>query len=504
METLGIERRRAGGAGAASPAIALSGLRRDYGEAVALREVSVELATGETLVVLGPNGAGKTTLLRILAGLLRPTAGAVEVLGCALPREAWRLRGRLGFLGHEPLLYRELTGAENLRFHARLLGLEADGEERIEGLLELVGLRARAGDRVAELSAGTVQRLAVCRAVLHEPELLLLDEPLSHLDPGLVEALGPLIGAAPGRSRVLVTHDVERGLQEADRVLALRRDGSPGYAGPAGSVDEAELRRIYTEPPPGHGGPVRHVSPPSTPDPAGHAPPPAPRPGASDRTAALTILAKDLRVELRTLQSVPAMVLFAVTTFVIFRFALDRTSLDGSLAAGVLLVTVLFAAILAINRLFVAEREQGGFEAIRLAPVDGTALFLAKAASLVVYLAVLELVAVPIFAVFFLDSAAGLAPLVGVLVLLDLGLAATGTLISTMATNSRARDLLTPLILLPLLVPLMIAAAGAAEPLLAVDGPSQEDLGSWMAVLALYDLIFLLVGYAVFDFLLED
>jgi len=217
-----------------------------------------------------------------------------------------------------------------------------------------------------------------------------------------------------------------------------------------------------------------------------------------------TVLAKDLRVELRTLQSVPAMLLFATTIFVIFRFGLDRTRLDGALAAGVLLVTILFAALLAINRIFVAEREQGGFEAIRLAPADGTALFFAKAAALLVYLVVLEAFALPVFWLFFLDSGSGLVPLLPVLLLLDAALAVTGALISPMATNSRARDLIGPLILLPLLVPAMIAAAGAGQHLLAAGGPSYEQYGTWLAVLGLYDLIFLLIGWAAFDFLIED
>lgn len=216
------------------------------------------------------------------------------------------------------------------------------------------------------------------------------------------------------------------------------------------------------------------------------------------------ILAKDLRVELRTLQSVPAMVLFSTTIYVIFRFGLDRTRLDGSLAAGVLLVTVLFAGMLAINRLFVAEREQGGFEAIRLAPVDATALFFAKAGALLVYLAALELVALPIFWLFFLDDGGGLPALLPVLLLLDLGLAVTGALVSPMATNSNARDLIGPLILLPLLVPPMIAASAAGERLLAAGGPSYDRYWTWLGTLGLYDLIFLLVGWAVFDFLLED
>jgi heme exporter protein B len=222
------------------------------------------------------------------------------------------------------------------------------------------------------------------------------------------------------------------------------------------------------------------------------------------RTAFGAILGKDLRLELRTLQSLPAMALFAVTTFVIFHFGLARTTLEGNLAAGVLWATLLFAALLAINRLFVTERQEGGFDAIRLAPIDRTALFAAKAAALLIYLVVLELIVVPVFAIFFLHSAAALPPLAIVLLLADLGLAATGTLISSMAVHSRARDLLAPLVLLPLAVPLMIAATGASEPLLVVGGPGYHRFLTWLAVLGLYDLLFLLVGYAVFDFLLED
>ena len=228
------------------------------------------------------------------------------------------------------------------------------------------------------------------------------------------------------------------------------------------------------------------------------------RPAPSTFAVVRTVLAKDLRVELRTLQSVPAMLLFATTIFVIFRFGLDRTRLDGALAAGVLVVTILFAALLAINRIFVAEREQGGFEAIRLAPADGTALFFAKAAALFVYMVVLETFALPVFWLFFLDDGAGLVPLLPILLLLDAALAITGALISPMATNSRARDLIGPLILLPLLVPALIAAAGAGRHLLAAGGPSYEQYGTWLGVLGLYDLIFLLIGWAAFDFLIED
>ena len=206
----------------AAPAVAVAALRRDYGDRPALDGVGFELPAGDSLVVLGPNGAGKTTLLRILATLLRPSGGEATVLGCSLPSEAWRLRGRIGYLGHEPLLYRDLSGRENLRFQARLHGLGREATEgRIEELLRTTGMERRADERVAGLSAGMRQRLSICRCVLHEPELLLLDEPDSNLDAEGREQARALIGPGAGRTRVVVTHDPERHLSDADQVLRL-------------------------------------------------------------------------------------------------------------------------------------------------------------------------------------------------------------------------------------------------------------------------------------------
>jgi heme exporter protein A len=186
---------------------------------VALDRVSFKVPASTTLAVFGPNGAGKTTLLKVLATLLRPHAGSVQVLGCGLPDEAWKLRGRVGYLGHEPALYRSLSARENLRFAARLHGV---GNGRVDELLAAVGLAQRADDRVEEFSRGMRQRIAVARAVLHDPPLLLLDEPWSAVDPHAIALLEPLIGRSSGRTRILVTHDVERGRSEADQELALR------------------------------------------------------------------------------------------------------------------------------------------------------------------------------------------------------------------------------------------------------------------------------------------
>jgi heme exporter protein B len=230
-----------------------------------------------------------------------------------------------------------------------------------------------------------------------------------------------------------------------------------------------------------------------------------PRGTTPTRTVVGALLRKELRVELRTLESIPAMSLFAVTTFVVFHFALNRNTVDGDLAAGILWVTLLFAAILGVNRLFVADADQGGFDAFLLAPVERTALLLAKALALLAYLIVLELVAVPAFALLLLGPSLGQAmpDLIGVLALGDLGVAAIGTLVAALAVRTRARDLLGPLLALPLLVPIVIGASRCTEPLLVAAHRGAPAV-RWLATLGVYDLIFGLIAYALFDFLLED
>jgi heme exporter protein B len=221
--------------------------------------------------------------------------------------------------------------------------------------------------------------------------------------------------------------------------------------------------------------------------------------------AASAILRKDLLLELRTKESVPAMTLFTLTVYVLFHFGLDRDSLDGELASGVLWVTLLLAAVIGVTRLFAAEREQGGIDALLLAPVDRTSLFLAKAGALFLFLAAVEVVAVPAFGLLLLGPGLGgtLPELLAILLLANLGIAAVGALVAALAAETRARELIVPLLLLPMLVPLLIAGAQATEPFLRQD-QAPEDLGRWLGLLTLYDVVFVLLSVAVFDFLLED
>jgi heme exporter protein B len=223
------------------------------------------------------------------------------------------------------------------------------------------------------------------------------------------------------------------------------------------------------------------------------------------RGAVAALVRKDVRAELRSFEALPAMLMFVVSAFVLFRFGLDRESLSGDLASGVLWVTLLLAAVLGMNRLFVTEREQGGFDAFLLAPVDRTAMLFAKVFMLFCFLVLVELVAVVFFAVLLLEPGAGqaLPGLPVILLLADAGLAVIGTLVGALAVQTRARELIGTLLALPLCVPVLIAGANATAPLFERGG-AQPLPGHWLVILGLYDVLFGLLAWALFDYLLED
>lgn len=222
-------------------AISANKLTRYYGQRAALDEVSFDVRAGDTLVVFGANGAGKSTLLRILATLLRPHDGSLKVLGEDLPRDGWAVRGRVGLIGHDALVYRDLTARENLRFIARINNVPLD---EVDPMLERVELGSRADEPVRNFSKGMLQRLSTARALLPQPELLLLDEPRANLDPGAALLLEPFIGAARHRTRVIVTHDIDYGLEQADVAMGLKR-GKAEWIQPADRVSAGEARSLY-------------------------------------------------------------------------------------------------------------------------------------------------------------------------------------------------------------------------------------------------------------------
>jgi heme exporter protein B len=219
----------------------------------------------------------------------------------------------------------------------------------------------------------------------------------------------------------------------------------------------------------------------------------------------ITLLRKDLLLELRGRESVPAMVLLATTTLVVLHFALGQRSVDGDIASGALWVTLLFAATLGIGRLFVAESEDGGFDAVLLTPIDRVAILVAKTITLFIFMVLLELVIVPAFALLLLRPplSKSIGDLIWLLALADFAIATVGALVGAIAVQSRIRDLLAPLLALPLLIPALIAGAQATGKLFAAAGP-QPIPGRWPLILALYALIFGLLGIALYDNLLDD
>ncbi len=235
-------------------------LTKSFGSKYALRGVNLHVMPGESLVLFGPNGAGKTTLIRILSSLSRPSSGSVHIGGLNLATHSDGIRRYLGVVSHAPLLYDSLTAEENLAFFARLYDLQQPAA-RIAAMLAQVGLTSRRGDLVRTFSRGMLQRLAIARALLHDPEVLLLDEPDTGLDPQAAEMLHGLLtelsgrgaagngraGAGPGptkRTIVTITHSIERGLAIADRVVILAA-GRIAFEADVRGMTPAEFRPLY-------------------------------------------------------------------------------------------------------------------------------------------------------------------------------------------------------------------------------------------------------------------
>jgi heme exporter protein A len=226
-------------------AIEVHKLTKAFGHQAALRGVDLYVDEGEFLALFGPNGAGKTTLIRIVASLTRPTAGTVRVRGQDLGKAGTSLRRHIGLISHNPLLYGDLTPDENLRFFARMYDLP-DATARIDAVLEQVGLAARRRDPVRTFSRGMVQRLAIARATLHDPAIMLLDEPYTGLDLQAADMLRAVLEelAASNRTVILTTHNLEQGLEMCDRAAILNR-GKVAWQGARAGLDLESMKEIY-------------------------------------------------------------------------------------------------------------------------------------------------------------------------------------------------------------------------------------------------------------------
>ena len=428
-----------------APILTARGLTRRFGALHVLRGLDLEVGPGQVLVVLGENGSGKSTLLRLLAGLTRPSAGAVEIEGRPVTASDPEVRRLFGLVAHQSTLYDDLTVRENLVFGARLHGLP-DPAAAAERAMESTDIAHRSEDRAGRLSRGMQQRAAIARAFIHRPRLMFLDEPFTALDAISAQDIKAWVGRRirEGASAVVVTHQLAEVWDLATHV-GRDRARALGHPGPAGA-------RAGSVPPEVPGG----------------------DPCLSICGVALAIAAKDLQLEFRTKTALLSALMFAALVLLIFNFARDPTAVSTTdLAPSVLWVTFAFAAVVTLNRAFNVERENAAFDGLRLAPVPRSALYLGKLAANLVFVGVVQTVTLPLFVLFFnVDLSQSWPGIVAVSILATVGFVAVGTVFSAMVVRTRFAELMLPVLLLPFMVPPLIGATQATSRFLA--GPSVE------------------------------
>jgi heme exporter protein CcmB len=535
--------------------VSFDGVCYDYGRRRVLTRVSCRCEAGAITGLLGPNGAGKSTLLAIASTRSRASQGDVRYGTLRATQADWPLRAQIGWLGHDPGFYPELTARENLTFYAQLHGTaRSEIDPRVERALEHAGLTARADDAVGGFSRGMRQRLGLERALLHRPRLVLLDEPFTGLDDAsaaaLVQRLRDL--RSQGAIVLLSTHDLDLVSDLLDRVLVLRagrivdefestaspaeadvREPAAVHAHQAEAIDERlreRYRRAVASEPTALNRASRGSGPgPDAPGPLGT---PTSRAGgasaAGDRAhesaaatsgaveesvgalfrrfagAAWLIMRKDLIVEFRSRELFLTTLFFAVSCVLVFAFAFVREGRPlADAAAGILWIAIAFAGTLALGRTFEREQAHHTLPALLQAPVERAAVYVGKLLGLLVLLLLVEVIVVPLVALFFQAALVEMAALVSLTVLAGtIGFLAVGTLFSAMLVRTRSRDVLLPVLLYPMTIPVMLAGVRGTAALIQATpdvGPDFASARMWLSMLVLFDAVFLTLALWTFD-----
>lgn len=459
--------------------IVATAVSKDFGYQRVLRDISLVVEQGEYVVLMGPNGVGKTTLLRMLAGLSVPTAGSVTIADVDLRRAGPGLRRRVGFVSHESLLYPDLTGRENLEFHARLFGV-ASFEESLATLSDILGLGAILDRPAGILSRGNRQRLTLARALLHAPSVLLLDEPFTGLDQQSADQLLAILQhlVDSGRTVVMTSHDPTIINAGPRRLIELDAGGIATDRVLSGdSPTRPQLPNTYLQPqlrtPPGRLG------------------------------SALAVASKDLRVEARTKDLLGSAGLFALCVLITTSFTMPPGEEVSGMATGVLWVSILFAAILAVGRSMAREAADRGIEGLLLSPAPRESVFIGKALGAFVLMITINLISAALFLVVMASGATRIdAPQLAATALLGTtGLVLVTTLFSGIAVGSRLGESMLPLLVMPVAIPLMVGSVELTRMALGADSAGRL---SWSGLLLVYDLMVGIVATATFGSVIEE
>ncbi|MFN8148190.1 MAG: heme ABC exporter ATP-binding protein CcmA [Candidatus Nanopelagicales bacterium] len=489
---------------------------KTYGHHKVLRHVDLDIPAGSFVALMGANGAGKTTLLRLAAGLATPTKGEVSLAGVNLQKAGPGLRRMIGFVSHDGLLYGDLTGRQNLLFHGRLFGV-ADPEARIEELADALDLRKILDRPASVLSRGNKQRLTLARALMHGPEVLFLDEPFTGLDEASSSRLVALLRRlhADGCTIVMTVHEAARAAEGATRLVVI---GEGGIAVDEPIVAASELETVTAVEhalvgagaSTGAGSAAAYlVDEPVADEPAERL---LPRPSMvtppARAHAAWLIALKDLRVEMRSRDALTSAALFAVTVLITASFTAIPGSNGQAISTGILWISLLFAVLLGVGRSMTRESNDRAMEGLLLSPAPRESIFLGKLVSGLVMMAAIEAFVVPMFLVLATseakESALDLPALIGVVLLTTIGLVVIATLFSGIAVGSRLGESLLPLIVMPVAIPLMIAAVETTRRALGGDAGGSVDMFQWFALLAGFDAVVGLAAIATFSFVVED
>lgn len=493
---------------------------KTYGHHKVLRHVDLDIPAGSFVALMGANGAGKTTLLRLAAGLATPTKGEVSLAGVNLQKAGPGLRRMIGFVSHDGLLYGDLTGRQNLLFHGRLFGV-ADPEARIEELADALDLRKILDRPASVLSRGNKQRLTLARALMHGPEVLFLDEPFTGLDEASSSRLVALLRRlhADGCTIVMTVHEAARAAEGATRLVVI---GEGGIAVDEPIVSASELETVTavehalvgagasTGGGSGSGSPAAYlVDEPAADEPVDRL---LTRPSLVTPPtrvhAAWLIALKDLRVEMRSRDALTSAALFAVTVLVTASFTAMPGSNGQAISTGILWISLLFAVLLGVGRSMTRESNDRAMEGLLLSPAPRESIFIGKLVSGLAMMAAIEVFVVPMFLVLATgeakESALDLPALIAVVLLATIGLVVIATLFSGIAVGSRLGESLLPLIVMPVAIPLMIAAVETTRRALGGDAGGSVDMFQWFALLAGFDAVVGLAAIATFSFVVED
>jgi heme exporter protein CcmB len=474
--------------------LTVRGVSRAFARRRVLRDVTFDGRRGEVVGLVGPNGAGKSTLLHVLSGRMEPSAGAVRYVGDRAPAVA---RRTFGVLAHEPQLYGELTARENLSLFARLADVE-DCDLVVARALVHARLADRADEPVDRFSRGMRQRLAFERALLHDPEVLLLDEPFTGLDDESVNAMLARLQTLRGSGccAFVATHDLDVVDGHLDRALLLvggRLVELPG------GVPLRQAYRTALESP--------DAVAPRVPEPASARGAEA---GTADtvarivRTAAL-IAGKDLRVEWRHREGLLTTLFFAISCVLVFSFGLVREGQPLPEAGpSVLWVAIAFAGTLAMARTFERERASGTLNALLTSPGAHAGIYLGKWLGLLAVLLAVDVVLLPLVGLFFqMPLTGGLWSVIAVVVAGTAGYAAVGTLFAAMLARTSTRDVLLPVLLYPMTVPIVIGGVRGTAAAISGTGDA-STVGMWLALLVCFGAVFTTLSLWTFDTLMTD